>query len=104
MDATIKLAYNNAAPYDLRLVAPQVWEELYYLTSGVLKAYYSDLYHDAIALREALKSITLFEFYYSFNDSGTSLGLTEKAHTRQHKYRMTVSVEKGNYTMRIQGA
>lgn len=72
MDQTTKPFIGNAFP-GIETAAAYVHGELAKLAMPVLRAYHSDLYHDALWIHEHVKGDAI-EFFYSFNDTGTCIG------------------------------
>lgn len=76
--------------------------ELVKLAVPVIKAYHSDLFHDAIWLTEHVKGPE-FTFYYSIDDCGTLIGTELKlVLARDHRYRITVRVDEGKSELDIE--
>lgn len=99
---TINLGYDTGKTHITESVRAMVFGELIRLVRPVLEAYESDLYHDALWLQTFANDMrSEITFYYSFNNSGTSIGVERTYLTREHKYRMTIRVHDGKSDLEI---
>lgn len=87
---------------DVGQVRAHVFGHLVKLADGVLTAYHSDLYHDALWLRDVLNGP--MTFCWSVGESGTGIGEDEKALYRTHQYRCVVTEERQRWTLTVTGS
>lgn len=94
-----RLRYETGA-VDIRPCVSLVFGKLLELASPFIKAYQSDLYHDAIWLHDNLAGES-FVFYWSCNESGTTIGHTGLA-MRAQAYRLAVRCEDGATSLEVE--
>jgi hypothetical protein len=85
----IRLGYDNTMVADVIPAMAKAFGHLVRLAAPVMTSYHGDLYHDALWLHGRAHG-RAFAFYWSVNESGTSIGLTTGALNRTHGYRVIV--------------
>lgn len=100
---TTKVHTLGVGQTDIAEVRQFVFDHLLQLTDGVVKSYRSDLYHDAMWLREYLTEP--MAFYFSVGECGTHIGTDEAlSRYREHVYRCTVAVsDRRRWTLTLTG-
>src|SRR4051794_40653644 len=79
-----------------------VFMHLAKLSQPHLTEYQSDWYHDALWLSENMKGQAV-EFYYSFNNSGTSIGVDPVVvQARAYSYRLVAFIKGGSAYLNIE--
>jgi len=82
---------------DVADVAQFVFGELVRLSQYTITAYWSDLYHDALWIREYVKGDS-YTFFWSVNESGTNIGEDRESVThRANAYKITVTCDGGAF-------
>lgn len=77
---------------------PFVFGHLVQLAAPVMTLYQSDLFHDALWLNDHAVGSS-FTFYWSVNETGTSIGLdADAAANRRDRYRVTVTLDERQRT------
>jgi hypothetical protein len=98
--------YDNSKD-DVSEVAQRVFGLLVEMAQPVVRCYYSDLYHDALWLKDYLQGKE-FKFVWSVGECGTWITdddpstITWDMH-RKDLYRVTVRVKKGSFTAEVEG-
>lgn len=95
-----RLSYVTGAT-DVAGCVQLVFGHLVRLAAPIMKAYWCDLYTDALWLQGFVRGESV-TFYWSLDESGTSIGTDQPlATTREHKYRFTVTIVGGKSTLEI---
>jgi len=100
---SIRLGYESYKVDLSESDSPKVFGELLKLASGIVKAYGSDLFHDAVWLYRNVPGTPGVAFYYGVRESGTSLSrdLGDVAPFNASVWRVTVRVIDGSTVMDI---
>jgi hypothetical protein len=100
-----EVIWSDARSVDVSHATCLVFGRLVRLAAPVIRRYESDLFHDALWLREHLAG-TEFTFFWSVGESGTHIGTDEAlahqaARILHHTgmYRVTVALDRRNRTV-----
>lgn len=96
---TRRLLYDNTVT-GVESAHALIFGRLAELAFPVLTAYHSDLFHDALWIRDTVTG-ELFTFFWSVDQSGTALSL-DNTGMRENAYRVTVSCEHGTVAMTVE--
>lgn len=98
-ESTFRLGYDRDTT-DVAKSVQLVFGHLFRIAAPIVKWYHSDLYHDAMWLREYMVGES-FTFLWSVDEDGTLIGTDLIAATRDHKFAFTVKVDDGSTMLKI---
>lgn len=81
-----------ASGRDMESTRSLVFGELVKIAAPVMVTFHSDLFHDATWLQEHMTGRE-FEFYWSVNHSGTSIGTDRAGARREHVFHVRVWID-----------
>jgi hypothetical protein len=82
-------------------IRAKVFGELVKLAAPRMEAYQSDLYHDAVFLRDYFDEP--MTFFYSFDTHGTTLGTeSDRIYHLYHLYKITVTNDNDRWILTIE--